>query len=46
MTASTRHQTRPTRGGWMVIDTATGAVWTGLTRLGAQQLADHLNQRS
>lgn len=30
--------------GWYVLDRHTGAVWTGLTRPGAVQLAAHKNR--
>ncbi|MEU0991287.1 hypothetical protein [Streptomyces sp. NPDC005953] len=45
MTKSPRYQVRKARGGWYVLDTITNAVWTGLTRPGATQLADHFNHR-
>ncbi|MDX2550137.1 hypothetical protein [Streptomyces stelliscabiei] len=41
-----RYQTRKARSGWYVIDTKTGATWTGLVQLGARQLADRLNHRN
>jgi hypothetical protein len=44
--ATTRFQTRTARGSWYVLDTSTGRVWTGLTSIGARQLADHLNRRA
>ncbi|NEC29571.1 hypothetical protein G3I20_24035 [Streptomyces sp. SID8111] len=49
MTATTapRYQVRPQRvRGAYVIDTHTGQTWTGMPRVGAQQLADHLNRRA
>jgi hypothetical protein len=40
-----RYQVRKaTHGGWYVVDTHTGAVWTGMVRVGARQLADRLNR--
>jgi hypothetical protein len=45
MAATARYQIRHDRG-WYVLDTRTGAMWPGLTRLGARQLADHLNRRA
>lgn len=38
-----RYQVRKARGGWYVLDTRTGDVLTGMVRVGARQLADHLN---
>lgn len=44
-TASPRYQVRKaTHGGWYVVDTRTGAVWTGMVHAGARQLADRLNR--
>lgn len=45
-TTRPRYQTRKARSGWYVLDTHTGAVWTGMVRVGAVQLADHLNRRN
>lgn len=40
-----RFEIRPQRViGYYVVDNHTGRVWTGLTRPGAIQLADHLNR--
>ncbi|MEV0438978.1 hypothetical protein AB0I84_09360 [Streptomyces spectabilis] len=45
MNATTpRYQARHHRG-WYVVDTHTGAAWTGLTGVGASQLADYRNRR-
>jgi predicted GIY-YIG superfamily endonuclease len=46
-TTAPRFQVRPQRvTGAYVLDTHTGAVWTGYTRVGARQLADHFNRRA
>ena len=42
-TPRARYQVMKARSGWYVLDTQTGAVWTGLVRVGARQLADRLN---
>jgi hypothetical protein len=42
-----RYQVRKaTHGGWYVYDTVTGGMWPGMVRVGAVQLADHLNRRN
>jgi ABC-type transporter MlaC component len=42
-----RYQVRKaTHGGWYVYDTQTGGIWPGLVRVGAVQLAAHLNRRN
>jgi hypothetical protein len=43
-TLNTRYQVRKARSGWNVHDSVTGAVWTGMVRVGARQLADRLNR--
>ncbi|MEU5811526.1 hypothetical protein [Streptomyces sp. NPDC047718] len=43
---STRYRVIKLLAGWAVEDTQTGAVWTGMVRVGAQQLADHLNREA
>jgi hypothetical protein len=40
-----RYRIRKARSGWYVIDTHTGATWTGLVQVGARQLADRLNRQ-
>lgn len=46
-TATNRYRALHARGGWYVEDTRTGGtVMTGMARVGAVQLADHLNRRS
>jgi hypothetical protein len=39
-----RYQVMKARSGWYVLDTQTGATWTGLVRVGACQFADRLNR--
>lgn len=46
MPAASRYQVCMGRGHWYVLDTRTGRVWTGMVRVGAVQLADHLNRRN
>jgi hypothetical protein len=41
-----RYQVRRARSGWYVYDTVTGLMWPGLVRVGAVQLADHLNRNA
>jgi hypothetical protein len=43
----TRYRVRKaTHGGWYVYDTVTGGIWPGMVRVGAVQLAAHLNRRN
>jgi hypothetical protein len=41
-----RFQVRQGRGHWYVLDTRTGRTWPGMVRVGAVQLADHLNRHN
>ena len=41
-----RYRVGKGRGGWYVEDSRTGAVWTGMVRVGARQMADRLNLSS
>lgn len=43
-TTRPRYKVMKARSGWYVLDTHTGATWTGLVYAGARQLADHLNR--
>ncbi|MFG3287301.1 hypothetical protein ACGF3G_00565 [Streptomyces sp. NPDC048179] len=43
-TAAARFVARKGNGHWYVLDTETGAVRTGMVRVGAIQVADHLNR--
>lgn len=46
MAATFRYQAKKAQhGGWYVLDTRTGAMWPGMARCGAVQLADHFNRK-
>lgn len=47
MSKPSRFQPRKaTHGGWYVLDCQTGRMWPGMARVGAIQLAGHLNRRA
>lgn len=43
---TTRYRVIKLRGGWGVVDTVTGNVWTGMVHVGAVSLASRLNHRA